>query len=57
MRNFLVRYAKGRGDIKMKDISGKSNYRLCPFAQSQYHISWRRFMEGVISKEITYIQK
>ena len=41
----------------MKDIVGNITHRLYPLAQSQDLIGWRRFMEGMISKEITGIQK
>ena len=41
----------------MKDIVGNRTNRLYPLAQSQDLIGWRRFMEGMISKEITGIQK
>ena len=41
----------------MKDIVGKRDHRLYPLVQSQDHIGRRRFMEGMISKEITCIQK
>ena len=57
LRNCLVRYAKGRGTITIKDIVGDRTHRLYPLAQSQDRIGWRRFMEGMISKEITGIQK
>ena len=57
LRNFLVRYAKGRGEITMKGIVGNRTHRLYPLAQSQYLIGWRLFMEDMISKDITGIQK
>ena len=57
LRNCLVRYAKGRGAITLTEIVGNRNHRLYPLAQSQDCIGWRRFMEGMISKEITSIQK
>ena len=57
LRNFLVRYAKVRGAITMKDIMGNITHSLYPRAQSQDLIGWRPFMEGMISKEITCIQK
>ena len=57
LRNCLVRYAKGRGAITMKDIVGNRTHRLYPLAQSQDLIGWRRFMEGMILKEITRIQE
>ena len=41
----------------MKDIVGNRTHRLYPLAQSHDLIGWRRFMEGMISKEITGIQK
>ena len=41
----------------MKDVMGNKTHRLYPLAQSQDLIGWRRFMEGVFSKEITGIQK
>ena len=41
----------------MKDIMGNKTHILYPLAQSQDLIDWRRFMEGLISKEITGIQK
>ena len=57
LRNCLVRHAKGRGAIPMKDIVGNRTHRLYPLAQSKELIGRRRFMEGMISKEITGIQK
>ena len=57
LRNFLVRYAKGRGAIIMKDIIGNRTHCLYPLAQSHDLIGWRRFMEGMISKETTGIKK
>ena len=48
---------KGRGVITMKDIVGNRTHRLYPLEQLQDLIGWRRFMEGMISKEITCIQK
>ena len=41
----------------MNDIFGKRNHRMYPLAKSQEHIGWRRFMEGMISKEITSTQQ
>ena len=57
LRNCLVRYTQVRGAITMKDILGNRNHRLYSLAQSQDLIGWRRFMEGMISKEIMGIQK
>ena len=41
----------------MKDIVGNRTHIMYPLAQSQDFIGWRRFMEGMISKKITGIQK
>ena len=41
----------------MKDIVGNRTHRLYPLAHLQDPIVWRRFMEGMISKEIMCIQK
>ena len=41
----------------MKGILGNRTHSLYPLAQSQDLIGWRRFMEGMISKGITGIQK
>ena len=57
LRICLVRYAKGRGAITMKDIVGNRTHILYSLAQSHDFIGWRRFMEVMISKEITGIQK
>ena len=57
LRNCLGRYSTGRGAITMKDIVGNRTQSMYPLTQSQDLIGWRRFMEGIISKEITGIQK
>ena len=57
LRNCLVRYAKGRGAITLKDIVVNRTHSLYSLAQSQDLIGCRRFMEGMISKEITGFQK
>ena len=41
----------------MKDIVGNRTHRLYPLVQLQDLIGWRWFTEGMISKEITCIQK
>ena len=41
----------------MKDIVCNSNHPLYPLENSQDHMGWRRFMEGMISKDITFILK
>jgi hypothetical protein len=52
LRFCLIDYARGRGGVTMSDIChGKSN-NYKKMAQSQDLIGWRRFMEGMISKEV-----
>ena len=41
----------------MKDIVGNRTHCLHPLTQSQDLFGWRRFMEGMISKEIMGIKK
>ena len=53
LNNCLVRYAKVRGAITMKDIVGNITHSLYSLVKSQDLIGWRRFMQGMISKEIT----
>jgi len=52
----LVRYAKGRGGITMEEICSTMHDKYQRIAQSQDRIGWRRFMEGMVSKEIVSIQ-
>ena len=40
LRNCLVRYTKGRGEITMKDIVGNRTHHLYPLAQSQDLLGW-----------------
>ena len=52
-----MRYAKGRGVITTKEIVDNITNCMYPLTQSQDLIVWRRFMKGMISKEIMDIQK
>ena len=56
LRRCLVKYAKGRGGQKMEDIVRSSHPRFRALAISQDKIGWRRFMEGMISKECAQLQ-
>ena len=56
LRKCLVRYAKGRGNKTTKEIMDRLNPSFYRFAISQDKIGWRRFMEGMVSKEIASIQ-
>lgn len=53
----LVEYAKGRGGKSMGEICHGMHERYQRLARSQDKIGWRRFMEGMISKEIVPLQK
>ena len=57
LRQCIVDYAKGRGSTSMFDIARHRGARFQNMAASQDAISWRRFMEGMISKEIIAVQK
>ena len=57
LRCCLVEYAKGRGGLTMEDIARGKGQRLEHLAISQDKIGWRRFMEGMITKEIPIVQK
>ena len=48
----------GRGSLKMEEICIENGYdeRYKAMARAQDSIGWRRFMEGVICKEIRVIQ-
>ena len=56
LRQFIVRYAHGRGGQTMHDIVGfKQEFRR--LAASVDCIGWRRFMEGMLSVELIELQK
>jgi hypothetical protein len=52
LRFCLIDYARGRGGVSMSDICHRKSSRYKRMARSQDAIGWRRFMEGMISKEI-----
>jgi hypothetical protein len=49
----------GRGGVTMKEICEENNYdqRYRVMARAQDEIGWRRFFEGMICKEIGWIQR
>jgi hypothetical protein len=56
LRKFLVQYVHGRGGRTMQELVGFwQEYRL--FAVSVDCIGWRRFMEGILSRELVELQK
>ena len=52
----LESYARGRGGTTMIDITRSHDAIFSRLAASMDMIGWRRFMEGMISKEIIGIQ-
>ena len=54
---FIVEYTKGRGGMSMIELTRSDDWRFRRLADSQDMIGWRRFMEGMISKEWITIQK
>ena len=53
----LVEYAKGRGEKTMEFITAARGSRYHKLGESQDLIGYRRFMEGMISKECRAIQQ
>jgi hypothetical protein len=52
LRFCLIDYAQGRGGITMYDICHNKSPQFQRMARSQDKIGWRRFMEGIVWKEI-----
>ena len=57
LRQCLVRFARGRGNLLMEDIAGPLGERYQQLGCSQDVIGWRRFMEGMIATEVVEIQR
>lgn len=53
----IVTFAHGRGRLRMQDITCPMGHNFLQMGRSQDTIGWRRFMEGMISKDILPIQK
>jgi hypothetical protein len=53
----IVEYVRRRGAITMEDATTDAPPRFKHMAISQDKIGWRRFLEGMISTEITSIQR
>jgi len=53
----ILQYAHGRGGVTMTEICAHKHVIYRRFAHSQDRIGWRRFMEGMVSKEICGIQR
>ena len=58
LRDCIFEYATGRGMITMEEICTENDCdaRYETMARSQDSIGWRRFMEGMVCKEIRAIQ-
>jgi len=52
----IARYAHGRGYLTMSDICSDLGHQYKEMAAEQDAIGWRRFMEGMISKQLVCIQ-
>jgi hypothetical protein len=57
LSRLLIAYAKGRGGTSMTELTRNAALRFRLLAESQDIIGWRRFMEGMISKEWAELQK
>ena len=51
----FVQFARGRGGLTMVELAEGLDEPYLRFARSQDCIGWRRFMEGMVSKEILAI--
>ena len=56
LRRLLVEYAHSRGGKTMGEVVGQRGGKWLRLARSMDKIGWRRFMEGMVSKEIGVIQ-
>ena len=52
LRFCLIDYARGRGGVTLTESTRGKSLRFQRMAASQDIIGWRRFMEGMISKEL-----
>ena len=57
LQDCIIQYARGRGGTTMGEICEDMHEKYHHFAVSQDKIGWRRFMEGMISKECAEIQQ
>jgi len=46
-----MEYVRGQGDLQLQGICEAKGRFLRPLGVSQDKIGWRRFMEGMVSKE------
>ena len=57
LRDVLIAYAHGRGGTRVLELVPRRDRDYLLLARSMDCIGWRRFMEGMISKEIVKIQE
>jgi hypothetical protein len=48
----VVAYIKGRGEVPMETLAQRLPEQYLPFAVAQDRIGWRRFLEGMVAKEL-----
>jgi hypothetical protein len=56
LRSGLAEFARSRGAKLMENVVWNKGSRYHKLGQSMYVIGWRRFMEGMVSKETVAIQ-
>jgi hypothetical protein len=56
LRECILEYAKGRGTITMSEICQGRDSQFQRMAMDQDEIGWRRFMEGMVTKDLLEIQ-
>jgi hypothetical protein len=56
LRECIVDYARGRGSLSMLEICQGMDPRFQRMARAQDEIGWRRFMEGMVAKDLREIQ-
>jgi hypothetical protein len=53
----IVKYVQQRGTVTMEEAVRGAPHRFWTMGLSQDKIGWRRFLEGMILKEITVVQR
>ena len=53
----IVEYVQRRGTVTMEEIVSEAPHRFRAMGLSPDEIGWRQFLKGMISKEITTIQR
>ncbi len=51
----IVEYVQRRGTVTMKEVVREAPHRFWSMGLSQDKIGWRRFLEGMITTEITVL--